>query len=163
MIQRLNHATSDVQTTQFDYGHYGLVIGYVQSGKTSNYTALCAKAADYGYNLVIILSGLFNDLREQTQSRLLRELAGKEKDLRDGIMLVKKISPQMENNYTKTWIFTITISERITEYRNTSSIKPKMLPCRRLQNGLTSPKEAISNILVIDMKQIMVQLTTWKW
>ena len=40
-----------------NHGHYGLVIGYVQSGKTSNYIALCAKAADYGYNLVIVLSG----------------------------------------------------------------------------------------------------------
>ena len=49
---------------------------------TSNYIALCAKAADFGYNLVIVLSGLFNDLRQQTQFRLLKELAGTEKDTR---------------------------------------------------------------------------------
>ena len=67
------------------FGHYGLVVGYVQSGKTSNYTALCAKAADHGYNLIIILSGLYNDLRSQTQSRLLKELAGTERDQRDGV------------------------------------------------------------------------------
>ena len=52
----------------------GLVIGYVQSGKTANYSALIAKAADRGYRLFIVLSGIHNSLREQTQSRLNSEL-----------------------------------------------------------------------------------------
>lgn len=54
----------------------GLVLGYVQSGKTSNYTALIAKAADCGYRLFIVLSGTDNGLRLQTQIRLSRELMG---------------------------------------------------------------------------------------
>ena len=54
----------------------GLVIGYVQSGKTANFTALVAKAADVGYRLVIVLSGLDNGLRRQTQIRLDKELVG---------------------------------------------------------------------------------------
>ena len=54
----------------------GLVLGYVQSGKTSNYTALIAKAADSGYRLIIVLSGIDNGLRLQTNSRLKRELVG---------------------------------------------------------------------------------------
>jgi len=56
----------------------GLVIGYVQSGKTTNFTAVIAKAADAGYNLVVVLSGIHNGLRRQTQERLdaqLKELA----------------------------------------------------------------------------------------
>ena len=53
----------------------GLVIGNVQSGKTANYTALIARAADSGYNLIIVLSGgNFNDLRVQTQKRLFKDL-----------------------------------------------------------------------------------------
>ncbi|PWD44975.1 hypothetical protein ACN93_00715 [Gordonia paraffinivorans] len=48
----------------------GLVLGYVQSGKTANYTAVMAKAADAGYCLFIVLSGLHNNLRRQTQVRL---------------------------------------------------------------------------------------------
>lgn len=48
----------------------GLVVGYVQSGKTANYTAVMAKAADAGYRLFIVLSGLHNNLRRQTQVRL---------------------------------------------------------------------------------------------
>lgn len=52
----------------------GLVIGYVQSGKTQNFSALIAKAADAGYKIVIVLSGLHNSLRRQTQLRLERDL-----------------------------------------------------------------------------------------
>lgn len=52
----------------------GLVIGYVQSGKTANYTAVMAKAADAGYRLFIVLAGMHNNLRRQTQVRLSRDL-----------------------------------------------------------------------------------------
>jgi Z1 domain-containing protein len=52
----------------------GLVIGYVQSGKTENFSAVIAKAADLGYQLIIVLSGVHNALRQQTQRRLEREL-----------------------------------------------------------------------------------------
>jgi hypothetical protein len=52
----------------------GLVVGYVQSGKTANFTALIAKAYDAGYRIVIVMSGLHNSLRRQTQLRLEDEL-----------------------------------------------------------------------------------------
>lgn len=52
----------------------GLVVGYVQSGKTANFTAVISKAADAGYKLFIVLSGLTNKLRNQTQKRLNKEL-----------------------------------------------------------------------------------------
>ncbi len=48
----------------------GLVVGFVQSGKTTNFTAVMAKAADRGYKLFIVLSGIHNTLRRQTQLRL---------------------------------------------------------------------------------------------
>ncbi len=54
----------------------GLVLGFVQSGKTANYTAVIAKAADAGYRLIIVLSGIDNGLRRQTNIRLKRELVG---------------------------------------------------------------------------------------
>lgn len=56
----------------------GLVLGYVQSGKTANYTAVMAKAADAGYRFVIVLSGLHNNLRKQTQVRVSRDLGAGE-------------------------------------------------------------------------------------
>ena len=54
----------------------GLVLGNIQSGKTANYSALIAKAADAGYRLIIVLSGIHNDLRMQTQMRLEKEFIG---------------------------------------------------------------------------------------
>lgn len=48
----------------------GLVVGHVQSGKTSNYTGLICKTADAGYKIIIVLAGLHNNLRSQTQVRL---------------------------------------------------------------------------------------------
>jgi hypothetical protein len=52
----------------------GLVVGYVQSGKTTNFTAVMAKAADRGYKLFIVLAGIHNGLRRQTQARLVQQL-----------------------------------------------------------------------------------------
>lgn len=48
----------------------GLVVGHVQSGKTGNYTGLICKGADAGYKIIIVLAGLHNNLRAQTQIRL---------------------------------------------------------------------------------------------
>lgn len=60
----------------------GLVLGDVQSGKTVNYTAICNKAADTGYKVIIVLAGMMENLRMQTQKRLDKEFAGRlSKDL----------------------------------------------------------------------------------
>ena len=59
----------------------GMVVGDVQSGKTANYTGLICKAVDAGYKLIIVLAGMTNDLRSQTQSRLDREFLGFESEL----------------------------------------------------------------------------------
>lgn len=48
----------------------GLVLGDIQSGKTSTYLALMNKAADAGYKLIILLSGTIEALRKQTQERI---------------------------------------------------------------------------------------------
>lgn len=48
----------------------GLVVGDVQSGKTSNYLGLLAKAADAGYKVIFILTGTIESLRRQTQIRV---------------------------------------------------------------------------------------------
>jgi hypothetical protein len=56
----------------------GLVVGHVQSGKTTHYTTLAAKALDSGYRIVIILAGIHNNLRAQTQSRIDEYLVGRD-------------------------------------------------------------------------------------
>ncbi|MBQ2621065.1 MAG: Z1 domain-containing protein [Thermoguttaceae bacterium] len=58
------------------FSRKGLVLGDVQSGKTANFTAICNKAVDAGYRIIILLSGLTESLRKQTQSRMDLEFAG---------------------------------------------------------------------------------------
>ncbi|MCA1832555.1 MAG: Z1 domain-containing protein [Actinobacteria bacterium] len=57
-----------------DFHTKGLVLGHIQSGKTTNYTAAIAKAADRGYRFFVVLAGIHNELRRQTQSRLAQQL-----------------------------------------------------------------------------------------
>ncbi|MBP2474746.1 hypothetical protein JOF53_003618 [Crossiella equi] len=64
------------------YQAKGLVVGYVQSGKTANFTGVIAKAVDAGYRLIIVLTGTTNMLREQTQRRVDMEFVGRENILR---------------------------------------------------------------------------------
>ena len=71
----------------------GLVVGYVQSGKTANFTGVIAKAIDAGYRLVIVLAGTLDILREQTQRRLDMELVGKENILQDWDENDKELEP----------------------------------------------------------------------
>lgn len=54
----------------------GLIIGDVQSGKTATYTGLICKAADAGYKVVILLAGITESLRQQTQERIDEGIVG---------------------------------------------------------------------------------------
>jgi len=80
----------------------GLALGYVQSGKTANFSATIAKATDEGYGLVIVLSGMYNNLRSQTETRLRSELTDPHKGAKsftlttsdtDGDFVVPTFSP----------------------------------------------------------------------
>lgn len=91
-VRSLDEATDRIlgqmlppSTEQFDIR--GLVVGYVQSGKTANFTSLIAKAADIGYRLIIVLSGIDNGLRRQTQIRLNKELTGYSDNRRNAVPL----------------------------------------------------------------------------
>ena len=75
-LDALDFATDEVlsqledPTREGAWDRRGLVVGHVQSGKTGNYTGLICKAADAGYKIIIVLAGLHNNLRSQTQIRL---------------------------------------------------------------------------------------------
>lgn len=60
----------------------GLVLGHVQSGKTTSFMSVIAKAADAGYRMFIVLSGITDNLRSQTQARLDQLLVGAEPEPR---------------------------------------------------------------------------------
>jgi hypothetical protein len=76
VVDGLDEATDDILGLLEDplrddsWDRRGLVVGHVQSGKTSNYTGLINKAADAGYKIIIVLAGMHNNLRSQTQMRI---------------------------------------------------------------------------------------------
>ena len=90
MVQALSDVTSrilghlqDPQSEGTTWNRRGLVIGHVQSGKTANYTGLVAKAADAGYKFIIVLAGIHNNLRTQTQERIDEAFIGRSSDPED--------------------------------------------------------------------------------
>lgn len=56
-------------------GTTGLVVGFVQSGKTLSFTTLCALAHDNDFGLIILIAGTIENLLLQTKSRLESDLA----------------------------------------------------------------------------------------
>lgn len=66
LILDLMHDPKDEST----WDRRGLVMGNVQSGKTQNYIGLITKAADAGYKVIIVIAGIHNNLRNQTQFRI---------------------------------------------------------------------------------------------
>ena len=84
VISTIDQVTDNILGS-LEHPHYegpwdrrGMVVGHVQSGKTANYTALICKAADAGYRVIVVIAGLHNSLRNQTQSRLDRGFVGRD-------------------------------------------------------------------------------------
>jgi hypothetical protein len=71
----LDKCVNPIQEGSWD--RRGMVVGHVQSGKTSNYVGLINKAMDSGYKLIIIIAGTMNSLRRQTQERIDEGFIGK--------------------------------------------------------------------------------------
>lgn len=63
----------------------GMVVGHVQSGKTANFIGLINKASDTGYKLIIILAGMIEDLRSQTQIRIDEGYIGKDSSKKNDV------------------------------------------------------------------------------
>ena len=82
VVRKLDHSTDKILRRIEDprrpgrWHRTGLVVGQVQSGKTGNYIGLACKAADAGYRLIVILAGIHNSLRSQTQLRVDEGLLG---------------------------------------------------------------------------------------
>jgi hypothetical protein len=82
----------------------GLVMGQVQSGKTNSYLGLIAKAADAGYRLIVVLAGIHNSLRSQTQSRLDEAIVGRDttSGTRSSLRIGVGLRPRHPGVYTMT-------------------------------------------------------------
>ena len=68
-----------------EWDRRGLVYGHVQSGKTANYIGLINRAFDAGYKIIIVLTGMTEDLRSQTQRRIDEGVVGQREGVSIGI------------------------------------------------------------------------------
>ncbi|TYQ14265.1 UNVERIFIED_ORG: Z1 domain-containing protein [Gordonia westfalica J30] len=82
----------------------GLVVGYVQSGKTANFTGVAAKAIDAGYRLIIVLTGTIEILRAQTQRRMDMELMGVENILADQDPTDPEVAKELDYQQDRDWL-----------------------------------------------------------
>jgi hypothetical protein len=108
-VEALDEATREVISRLEDperkgpWDRRGLVVGHVQSGKTANYTGLICKAADAGYKVIIVLAGLHNNLRSQTQIRLDEGFLGYETERLNSIGVGEiDRDPDIRPNYVTT-------------------------------------------------------------
>ena len=126
-----------------DFNVRGLVVGHVQSGKTTNFTSVVAKAADIGYRLFIILSGITDGLRLQTQRRIEADLISR--------------NPKAWYNLTQNGDFVgpgnATNLLGNTDHRLIAVVKKNSSRLRRLNKWLKSASDSVIRdlpILVID-------------
>jgi len=128
VVDGLDHSTDTVlglledPTREDSWDRRGLVVGHVQSGKTGHYTGLICKAADAGYKIIIVLAGLHNNLRSQTQMRLDEGFLGYEtKPVPEDIQIIgvgeidgdPNIRPNFATNRTNKGDFTTRVARNL--------------------------------------------------
>ena len=123
----------------------GLVVGYVQSGKTENFTAVISKAADVGYRFFIVLSGMNNALRNQTQDRLYKDLISQ--NLEEWFSLTDAI-----HDYRAAWNVNVLLTEK-QSLKILAVVKKNKGRLGRLLKWLQSAQPAVLQncpVLIID-------------
>jgi hypothetical protein len=72
--EALNILSRCVSPLEHEGRETGLVVGYVQSGKTMSFTTVAALARDNGYRMVIVIAGTSQYLRDQSRQRVIKDL-----------------------------------------------------------------------------------------
>ncbi len=98
-----------------DWERRGLVIGHVQSGKTANYLGLVSKAADAGYKFIIVIAGIHNELRRQTQERVEEGFIGRDSETRThiGVGVIHPSRPMPVTVTTRTSDFNRSLARQV--------------------------------------------------
>lgn len=99
----------------------GMVVGNVQSGKTANYAGLINKATDAGYKLIIVIAGIHNSLRAQTQYRIDEGFIGRNSA---EFIRTKRTNKIGVGDYpVKTEIYSYTSTENNGDFNKTTATK----------------------------------------
>ena len=124
----------------------GLIIGDVQSGKTATYTGLICKAADAGYKVVILLTGITENLRRQTQERIDEGIVG--------------ISLKKEGKYERRLLVGVGLDNKgIKASSITSTLNDFVGNCNKITMSLAST----SLVLLVIKKNVSVLERLYDW
>lgn len=135
-----------------------MVVGYVQSGKTANYIGLINKALDAGYKYIIVLAGIHNNLRSQTQSRIDEEVLGYEtssKARQKQRERAKKNRIGVGTLYNAGFVQTLTFRDESGDFSkknsnwDTSPDIPTIIVTKKIKSTLTNLIENIESKQVI--------------
>jgi hypothetical protein len=131
----------------------GLVLGDVQSGKTANYTAVCNKAADTGYRIIVIMAGLLENLRRQTQERMDKEFSGR----KSNYYLDPKAKQEIKN--TPVGVGRFGATHRIASFTSVTKDFDKAV-LRSNNLALANVRDPVV-LIVKKNKNILNNLTSW--
>ncbi|ELA8729864.1 Z1 domain-containing protein [Morganella morganii] len=141
----------------------GLVVGYVQSGKTMSFETVAALARDNGFHIVIVVAGTSIPLLEQSTSRLKKDLGLN--DSRRGRRWVQLENPSSYDTAGQVIHSTLSISkDSSTEDIYKQTILITVLKNHKRINKLAEILEALdlngTSVLIIDDEADQVSLNT---
>ena len=172
-LEKMTRSTNDILSRCADPNNLndsknskkkGLVMGDIQSGKTANYTALINLAADYGYKVIVLLAGMTDSLRQQTQKRIDSGFIGAKSDtISSSIINFIGVGTEEKKYYAIPLTNTNSdFGKIVRENQNTNSNdfnKPLILVVKKNKSVLTQVKDYLKpgfhgitseNILIID-------------
>lgn len=144
IINCLSDPKKDFDGKQF---RRGLIIGDVQSGKTATYIGMICKAADAGYKVVILLAGITESLRQQTQERVDEGIIGLTKKKSGKDLLTRKVGVGLDNLPVSATSFTSCASDFVANSDNIA----------------TSLEEHKSLVLFVIKKNVSVLQKLYTW
>ncbi|GAA1568585.1 Z1 domain-containing protein [Kribbella karoonensis] len=170
VIERLTDPTrTEIKQTK------GLVVGYVQSGKTANFTGVIAKAVDAGYRLIVVMTGTIEILRAQTQRRIDMELMGVENVLAGQDPADPEVAKGLDYQQDEDWLANrfirhteqalnqpgvARIRRVTTHHHDYKSLPQGMSQLRYERHDKTRPLNAQENLLHADAYVVIVKKNT---
>lgn len=167
VIERLTDPTRvEVKQTK------GLVVGYVQSGKTANFTGVIAKAIDAGYRLIVVMTGTIEILRAQTQRRIDMELMGVENVLAGQDSTDPDVAKGLDYQQDEDWLAdkfvrhselalnqpgAARIRRVTTHHHDYKSLPQGMSQLRYERHDKTKPLNAPENLFPVDAYVVIVK------
>lgn len=159
VVDSIIHSSSKIlerfpDTTNEKFTTKGLVVGYVQSGKTASMASLINLAADHGYKLVIVLAGLLKDLRLQTQNRMDQEITGASEEFSAEEMIQHRAD-------VNKWV-RLTKADIDSDFRpgstqwDASEHTPKLIVMKKIPSIINSLSEWIRSSPHMDLKKFPV-------